>query len=122
MASRMTKDIWRGDVIAVSNDLLGQVITEELAQVFSGQAEPSTMEITKVCMTTKSVTFGRPKLTHEQLLIEELNSLSEMLNVLTPQQLEDVPRVRSVFRYLMRRKLKAKTELKNLKAQDGKAD
>lgn len=52
------------------------------------------------------------KLTYEQQLIEELQALTEMIGVLTPQQIQDVPRIRDAFRYLSARKLKCEAALK----------
>lgn len=52
------------------------------------------------------------KITYEQQLIEELHALTEMIGALTPQQIQDVPRIREAFRYLSARKLKCEQAIK----------
>nr|BFD63176.1 hypothetical protein BdHM001_18570 [Bdellovibrio sp. HM001] len=52
------------------------------------------------------------KLTYEQQLIEELQALTEMIGVLTAQQIQDVPRIRDAFRYLSARKTKCERAIK----------
>lgn len=52
------------------------------------------------------------KLTYEQQLVEELQALTEMIGVLTPQQIQDVPRIRDAFRYLSARKAKCEQAIR----------
>lgn len=51
-------------------------------------------------------------MTYIQQLTEELVLIGELLNKFTPAQIEQVPRVREVFRYLNARKLKCEKAIR----------
>lgn len=51
-------------------------------------------------------------MTYIQQLTEELVVIDELLNQFTPAQIEQVPRVRQIFRYLHARKLRCERNIK----------